>query len=97
MEPLEPYALKASEKVYWIKVVGALVTGAVCAYLNRYVLLQEHLTVMAGVSIYVALSESLAVLTGIDRNRTIMIGVGAFLFLWLFAWTLLNTVILVSV
>jgi hypothetical protein len=52
---------------------------------------------MAGVSIYVALSESLAVLTGIDRNRTIMIGVGAFLFLWLFAWTLLNTVILVSV
>jgi hypothetical protein len=94
--PLELRVLKTSEKVYWFKVVGALVTGAVCTYLNTYLLLQEHLTVMAGVSVYVALSESLAVMTGIDRNRAIKIGVGAFLFIWLFAWTLLNTVILTS-
>jgi len=96
VEPLEPNALKASEKVYWIKVAGALVTGALCAYLNVYLLLQEHLAVMAGVSVYVALSESLAVLTGIDRNRTIKIGIGAFLFLWMFSWTLLNTIIVTS-
>jgi hypothetical protein len=84
--------LKPSEKVYWIKAAGALVTGALCMYLNTYFGLQEHLAAMAGISVYVALSESLAVITGIDRNRTIKIGVGAFLFLWLFAWTLLNTI-----
>jgi len=83
--------LKSSEKVYWIKVVGAIVTGALCTYLNSYLGLQEHLALMAGVSVYVALSESLAVLTGIDRNRTVKIGVGAFLFLWIFTWTLLHT------
>jgi hypothetical protein len=84
--------LKPSEKVYWIKVAGALITGALCMYLNTYLGLQEHLAAMAGISVYVALSESLAVITGIDRNRTIKIGIGAFLFLWLFAWTLLNTI-----
>lgn len=84
--------MKPSEKVYWIKAAGALVTGALCMYLNAYLGLQEHLAAMAGVTVYVALSESLAVITGIDRNRTIKIGVGAFLFLWLFAWTLLNTI-----
>lgn len=83
--------MKPSEKVYWIKAAGALVTGAVCMYLNAYLGIQEHLTLMAGVSVYIALSESLAVLTGIDRNRTIKIGIGAFLFLWMFTWTLLNT------
>ena len=83
--------MKPSEKVYWMKAGGALVTGALCMYLNSYLFLQEHLTLMAGVSVYAALSESLALLTGIDRNRTIKIGVGAFLFLWLFAWTLLHT------
>lgn len=96
MVPLGLRVLKTSEKIYWFKVVGALVTGAVCTYLNTFLLLQEHLTVMAGVTIYVAFSESLAVLTGIDRNRAIKIGVGAFLFLWLFSWTLLHTVIIAS-
>jgi len=89
--------LKPSEKIYWIKAAGALVTGALCMYLNAYLGLQEHLAAMAGVTVYVALSESLAVITGIDRNRTIKIGVGAFLFLWLFAWTLLNTIKIIMV
>jgi hypothetical protein len=89
--------LKPSEKVYWMKAAGALVTGALCMYLNTYLKLQEHLALMAGVTVYVALSESLAVLTGIDRNRTIKIGIGAFLFLWLFTWTLLHTLKLTMV
>lgn len=89
--------MKPSEKIYWIKAAGALVTGALCMYLNAYLGLQEHLAAMAGVTVYVALSESLAVITGIDRNRTIKIGVGAFLFLWLFAWTLLNTIKIIMV
>lgn len=89
--------MKASEKIYWIKVVGALITGALCTYLNSNLGLQEHLTLMAGLCVYVALSEGLAVLTGIDRNRTIKIGVGVFLFMWMFTWTLLNTLIIIQV
>jgi hypothetical protein len=63
----------------------------VCFYLNRYLGLQEHITLMAGLTLYIALSEGLAVITEIERDRTIKIGIGAFIFLWMLSWTLLNT------
>lgn len=62
-----------------------------CFYLNRYLGLQEHITLMAGLTLYIALSEGLAVVTEIERDRTLKIGIGAFIFLWMIAWTLLNT------
>ena len=62
-----------------------------CFYLNRYLGLQEHITLMTGLTLYIALSEGLAVITEIERDRTLKIGIGAFIFLWMLAWTLLNT------
>jgi hypothetical protein len=32
----------------------------------------------------------------VDRNRTIRIGVGAYLFIWIFVWTILNTLYILS-
>ena len=46
---------------------------------------------MVGVSLYIAYSEALAIVFKVDRNRTIKIAIGAFLFLWILVWTLLNT------
>ena len=83
--------MKTSEKVYWIKTAGAIVTGVVCMYLKSYLGLQEHIALMAGTTLYIALSEGVAALTEIDRNRALKIGMGAFLFLWMLTWTLLNT------
>jgi len=46
---------------------------------------------MTGLTLYIALSEGLAVVTDIERDRTLKIGIGAFIFLWMLSWTLLNT------
>ncbi|MCK4438762.1 hypothetical protein KAV47_06780 [Candidatus Bathyarchaeota archaeon] len=62
-----------------------------CFYLNRHLGLHEHIALMAGLTLYIALSEGLAVVTEIERDRTLKIGIGAFIFLWMIAWTLLNT------
>ncbi len=83
--------MKTSEQVYWIKVVGAVLTGVICLFLNKSLGLQEHIILMAGITIYLFLSEALAIVTKINRNRTIKIGIGAFLFIWMLVWTLLNS------
>ena len=83
--------MKPSDQVYWIKAAGAVLAGGVCMYLRSVAGLQEGLTILVGIAIYLALSEALAVFTGVDRNRTIRIGVGAYLFIWIFVWTILNT------
>lgn len=62
-----------------------------CFCLNKYLGLNEYITLMAGLTLYIALSEGLAVITEIERDRTLKIGIGAFIFLWMIAWTLLNT------
>jgi len=85
--------LKDSEQVYWIKAGLAVLTGVLCMYLNNYIGVLDTVTVMIGVSIYFAASEALSILRKYDRNRTIRIGIGAFLFLWIFTWTLLNTIV----
>jgi len=46
---------------------------------------------MAGLTLYIALSEGLAIITDVERDRTLKIGIGAFIFLWMLSWTLLNT------
>jgi len=83
--------LKASEKVYWVKAALGLVTGVICYYLQSILELQGQIALMLGVTLFIAFSEALAMVFKVDRNRTIKIAMGAFLFLWMFSWTLLNT------
>jgi hypothetical protein len=82
--------LKASEKVYWIKSALGLITGGICFYAQS-IGMQGQLAFMIGATLFIAYSEALAILVKVDRNRTIKIGLGAFLFLWILTWTLLNT------
>jgi hypothetical protein len=83
--------LKTSEKIYWIKAALGLTTGVLCYYIQTIFQLQGQMTLMVGATLYIAYSEALAIFFNVDRNRTIKIALGAFLFLWMLNWTLLNT------
>ncbi|MES0325184.1 MAG: hypothetical protein ABUK18_04805 [Candidatus Bathyarchaeia archaeon] len=83
--------MKESEKVYWIKAVLGLATGLITFYINSSLGFQGEIALMAGTVLYIAYSEAAAMMFNVDRDRTIKIGMGAFLFLWMLSWTLLNT------
>ncbi len=83
--------MKDSEKIYWVKAGLGLVTGVICYYVQSILVLQGQIALMVGITLYIAYSEVLAMVLKVDRNRTIKIAMGAFLFLWIFMWTLLHT------
>jgi len=83
--------LKNSEKIYWVKAALGLVTGVLCYYIQSILELQGQIALMVGITLFIAYSEALAMIFKEDRNRTIKIAMGAFIFLWIFMWTLLNT------
>jgi hypothetical protein len=83
--------LKTSEQIYWIKTVLAAITGFICYYVQVSLEIQSQIVLMIGITLYIAYSESLAIIFKVDRNRTIKIALGAFLFIWILIWTLLTT------
>lgn len=82
--------MKDSDQIYWIKAAVAVLTGALSMLVSNYVN-NETMGVIVGIGVFFAVSEILSLVKKIDRNRTMRIAVGAFLFLWIFSWTLLNT------
>ncbi len=87
--------MKTSDKVYWIKVGGAVIMGILATLLNKYFGLEGNTTFMLGITIYIIFSEALAIVIKMDRSRTLRIGIGAFLFIWVVVWTILNTILTV--
>lgn len=85
--------MKNSEKIYWIKAALGLLTGIICYLIQSILQLQGQIALMVGATLYIVYSEVLAILFKEDRNRTIRIAIGAFIFLWIFMWTLLNTMV----
>jgi hypothetical protein len=83
--------LKDSEKIYWIKALLGLVTGYITFFIQSKLSFQGEIALMVGISLYIAYSEVASMVFKIDRDRTIRIAMGAFLFLWMLSWTLLNT------
>ncbi len=83
--------MKGSEKVYWTKALLGIATGFVTFYIQSKLGFQGEIALMAGISLYIAYSEATSMIFKVERDRTIKIAMGAFLFLWLLSWTLLNT------
>ena len=83
--------MKQSEKVYWFKALLGIATGFVTFYIQTKMGFQGEIALMAGISLYIAYSEVAAMLFKVERDRTIKISIGAFTFLWMLSWTLLNT------
>jgi hypothetical protein len=82
--------LKDSEQIYWIKAAVGILTGPLSYLVNNYVKSQT-IGLAVGILVFFAISEVVSMVKNIDRSRAMRIGIGAFLFLWIFTWTLINT------
>ncbi|MFP3950605.1 MAG: hypothetical protein ACLFVP_00450 [Candidatus Bathyarchaeia archaeon] len=85
--------MKNSEKIWWMKVASALVMGGVCLSLQVLVGIQGIYAFFLGTAIYMGLSDLLATTMKVERQRSLKIGIGAFIFTWLTTWTFLYTLI----
>ena len=85
--------MKASEKLWWTKLAGAVAAAILCLVVQVYFNVAGTTAFMLGVLIYVAMSDLLARRNGMDPMRGLKIGVGVYLFTWVALWTLLYTVI----
>jgi hypothetical protein len=85
--------MKASEKMWWIKLAAAIVIGIFCFIMQLYFSVSGSSAFMIGVLLYVIISDLLARRNGMDQVRGLKIGIGVFLFTWVMVWALLNTVI----
>jgi hypothetical protein len=85
--------LKASEKVYWMKVGISILAAILCVVLQVYIRLDGSLVFMLGSIFYIVSSDLLATFMKIDRNHSIKIGIGAYIFTWITVWTILYTIL----
>jgi hypothetical protein len=85
--------MKASEKIWWTKLAGAVAAAIICLVVQVYFNVAGTTAFMLGVLIYVLMSDLLARREGIDPMRGLKVGVGVYLFTWVALWTLLYTVI----
>lgn len=87
--------MKDSEKVYWMKVGCAIIVAIITTILKSYLGFDGTVAFMLGGTIYIMFSEVLAIFMKMDRAKTLKIGIGAFIFIWVVFWTLLNTILTV--
>lgn len=85
--------MKASEKVYWIKAGSAVAVAVISLIIKTGFGLDGNYVFLMGAIIYLGLSDLLANQMHLERNRALKIGVGAFMFIWLTIWTMLNTLV----
>lgn len=87
--------MKDADKVYWMKVGCAIIVAILTTILKSYLGFEGTVAFMIGGTMYIMLSEVLAILMKMDRAKTLKIGIGAFAFIWVVFWTLLNTILTV--
>jgi hypothetical protein len=85
--------LKKSERIWWLKIVAALILAVICVFIQTYFTLPGITVLMLGIILYLGLSDLFAITMKVDRRRSFKIGVGVFIFTWLTVWTLLYTLI----
>jgi hypothetical protein len=85
--------MRASEKIWWIKVAAAVGVAIVTMVLQVSFSLRGETTFMLGLIIYLGLSDVLSNMNGIERTRGLKIGVGAFFFTWITSWVLFFTIV----
>jgi hypothetical protein len=85
--------VKNAEKVWWIKVVASIGVALVTLAFQVYMGFTGETAFMVGVVLYIIISEASAYVMEVERVRSLKIGVGAFLFVWVMVWTLAYTVV----
>ena len=87
--------VKNPDKIYWLKVGAAVIVAIITTLFKSYMGLEGTVAFMLGGTIYIMFSEALAIFMKMDRGKTLKIGIGAFVFIWVLLWTLFNTLLLV--
>lgn len=93
------FTLKPSGKVYWTRLILAVLTAWLCAFLD----LSGWRGVFFGIFMYLA--SYYIVRYGLNitpesvgsASKLMLTGIGTFIFVWLMTWTLLYTIRLVQV
>ena len=85
--------MKASEKIWWTKLIGAVAVAVLCVVVQVYFSVEGLTAFMMGMLLYIATSDLLARRNGMDPMQGLKIGVGVFLFTWLTVWALIYTVL----
>ena len=86
--------MKASERIWWIKIAAAIGVAFLSLILQVYVFKDGSITFMLGALLYMGLSDILARMSGVDRSKGLKIGVGAYFFTWIVTWVTLYTILL---
>jgi hypothetical protein len=89
--------MSPAEKIWWTKVIASIGVAWLTLAFQLYFNLSDIVSLMAGVIIYLLLSDVLSSFMGVERLRSLKIGVGVYFFTWLTAWILLNTYLRASV
>ncbi len=85
--------MKPSEKLYWIKVVLAIVAAVLCTALQLTILKDGTLVFLLGTLFYLAISDVFSGVMKLERGHGLKVGIGAYIFVWIMSWTLFYTII----
>lgn len=88
--------LTPAEKIWWLKVVLAILVAFLMLLTQIYFDLSGLTSFSLGIIMYLAFSDILSSMNKIDRFRGLKIGVGAYFLTWLTVWILLYTFFVTS-
>jgi len=88
--------MKATDKMYWTKVLMATIIGAVFSLAQLAVPLSGIAFLTIGIAAYVLLSDLLGRLFGVEKGQALKIGIGAYIITWLTAWIVIFTLLHVA-
>jgi hypothetical protein len=94
---IEGNVMKASERIWWVKLVGALILAVISYFIQVYLHVDGTLIFSFGTVIFLTLSQVMSNMYQIDRNRCLKIGIGTFFFTWMSVWVLLYSLSLTMI
>lgn len=84
--------MKASERIWWIKLMAALGVAFLTLAVQLY-FKSGTVAFMLGVILYMGISDLLSSINKVDRVRSLKIGVGVYFFTWIVTWITVYTYI----
>ena len=94
---IEGNVMKSSERIWWVKLVGALILAVISYFIQVYLHVDGTLIFSFGTVIFLTLSQVMSSMYQIDRNRSLKIGIGTFFFTWMSVWVLLYSLSLTMI
>jgi hypothetical protein len=88
--------MKTSEKIWWTKLVLALVTAFITFSIQTFLNVEGLMSFIIGLLIYFIISDLLSNMNKIERFRGLKIGAGVYFFTWILTWVAIHTFAVVN-